>query len=834
MIHNHPIIYLPSPRKWAVLAVTGFMALCMLCAQPVLAAEKVKAVLAIPQGGGEFQYVTLQKIKLNGKSEVRNAIFTKPLTGADSSLAKDEYKDLQKIRLESLTKLELVQGVPYAYAGTSNRFAVLPDNHDFGKAKVARVSQVTAALLEGEGRDETPKRKQAFRLADIRRIYIVAENTPLEDVAYRNAQDESAIETWRAFFKSFPNSRNVPAARNQFHSQLLALARAELDRFHTGSYSALGKSNQILAEAEKVLPRNDLTATLRAEVDNAEAKLQSTITTARSLLDAKDADAALGALEPFEKYRKEVPELAEVHQKALVVSNQFHRDKAEALRKSDQYEEALKELEIAFNRLPSPETKGELNEVKILIGLRDTNRFMAGKKYREALEIVTPLVQTFPADVRVQDLSGKVRTARSKEIHDGLKPLVNDPKIKLIATRESEKTHLNALKYLEEAESLAATPQLSQDLQKVRRRLADYYVSLAQKSQARPRGAGVAAGYLYLARAQALDSGRSGLADLVHQSRESFQRKGTMPIAVRVRNSPRAADPNNWSDHIEASVSSALVNAGIPGISVVERGLIGSASNDDEMLRRLSQGERAAALVLADVIVNQVQARDQTFQRQSQFLANEWENPKWREYENQSDYWDSQWDACRKQLGNDNATCQGYRQQKEYYKNLRNSVPQNLQDIRPYTFVERQVSMEATVKVSYRFVDSLTATRMAEQYLEDGDRSGGTEVSGVHAADMRGFRESRLNLPSQSQFVANVRERVQGQLVSRTLEYCRGLPAKYYGQAESAASRGSDDEALEYYALFLYSTSNKDSIEAGKARSFLAEKFKLEFDGKLR
>ena len=69
--------------------------------------------------------------------------------------------------------------------------------------------------------------------------------------------------------------------------------------------------------------------------------------------------------------------------------------------------------------------------------------------------------------------------------------------------------------------------------------------------------------------------------------------------------------------------------------------------------------------------------------------------------------------------------------------------------------------------------------------------------------------------------------------MQKTLEYCRSLPAKYYERAEAAAGTNLDD-ALENYALFLFSTPSRGGQEAGKASSFLKETFSITFDGNVQ
>ncbi|MEW5979143.1 MAG: hypothetical protein AB1898_25385 [Acidobacteriota bacterium] len=869
-----PLTLFQRSKTWLAFVGSGFhwnragMGL-LLCGAALLGgvrnlsgAEKMKAVVLLPGGvPGECEYVTLQKFKLNGKSEVRVLERHSGLDGPEASVLKDVYKKADKVRLEAVTRIVLERGVPRLYLSGDKALIALPDGFDFGKAQSAKLIELAGRLLEGEGRDETPKGKKAISLSAIWKVYFVTESAPLEEVAYRHCREEDRVEVWRAYFKSFSASQRANEAHQHFHVRLLATAREAFGKFSSGSYPELGRARELLREAEGVLPGNPLNRDFQVQLDKAEKDLQSAIEVASNMLENKAFDEAIDRLSPFTKYATDVLPLRDVYLKSLQGSNREHRQKGAELMKANRLEEALKEYETAAGRLPQdPETRSELSEAHIRIGLRDTQALLDRKDYKSALDKGEQLTKEYPSDSRLSELIRKVKGARGQELHQQARQLLNlpapakppgkgpvgrivrpatKPAPVSITTREAESRHLEALNLLQEANRLAPNDQGLQDLQVAQRRLSDYYLALSKRAAARPRGSGLGSSYLFLERAQFYDPTRDDLAEPLLQARESFLKKATLPVAIRIRSKARTNDSTSFADQMEAGISSALVNARLPGVSVVERDALPELQSELELMKKLSSDEavpnlqRAVALVVADVLVNSCRSRNLTIQRRSRYIANEWENQKWHEYENQSDYWDSQWDACRKQLGNNHPTCQGYRTQKEYFARMRDGVPRILQDIRPYTYNERQASVEASVKVSYRFVDSLTSERMMQQFIEKADTGSGVEILDAMPRDLQNIVNRPLSIPDESQLLGSLQQQVQQELVQKTLEYCRGLAAKFYERAEAAAAAGNFDEALEQYALFLFSTPRKDSIEAGKAATFLRTKFSLEFDGNL-
>jgi len=840
--------------------------LCLLCAVALLAgarglcaADKVKAVVLLRHNtAGASPYLTLQKFKLNGKGEVRTLPQYAGLP--EAAILKDVYKDAAKVHLETVSKIVLERGVPRVFLAGGQPLIGLPDGFDFGKSRSAQLTAFTAKLFEGEGRDETPKGKKAMALESVWKVYFVPETTPLDETAFRHSSEEDSVAAWRDFFKLFPRAQRADEARNRFHARLMAKVREELDRFTAGSYASLANARATLAEAESVLPGHGVTRDLQSRAEREDNELKSTMDAGRQQLESGSFDAAVEVLSPAVKYRAEIAALDEVWRKSLEGSNREHRQKCTELRKKNQLDEALKECKVAIGRLPDDlETRRELDEVSILMGLRDVQRLVDGRQMPEALEKIRGLTQKYAADSRLHALLTKVKDGRAQQLYEQARrlyaPAPSSPQPKragtqpfrpaptppvVINTSVAEKDLRMAVRMLEEAASLAPNhPQVQPDLQLVRRRLSDYSESLARKAEAKPRGTGLASSYLYLRRALADDPSRSDLEERLHQAREAFEKKATMSVAVRIRSKVRTDDASGFADQLEAAISSSLVNARLPGISVVERDAISAIQSEQEILKLLSQDpstpnlQRAVGLVVADVIVHRLRSTNQTFPRRSRWLVSESVNPVWQDYENKSDYYDSLWDSCRKQAGNDNPTCQGYRSQKEYWARMRGSVAQSLRDEQDYSYQERQVSLEAALKISYRLVNSLTGVREAEQYIEDGDRAGGTEIAGAMQNDLRGIQNQHLNVPDEHQFLQSIQQRIQNQLVQKTLDYCRALPARYYERAEAAASTNLD-EALENYALFLFSTPAKDGREAGKANVFLQDKFNLTFDGHVR
>jgi TonB family protein len=798
-----------------------------------LMAEDVKAVVLVSADAkaSQYEYLSLQKIKLNGKNEVR---LVESVVVQTTRFSEKRYKKLRKVRLEALTKLAVLHGVPYAYLTETRRLPCLPDNFKFVSSEVA-VSDMTNVMFEGNAIEQ--KIKRMVPLSEIEKIYFVAESTAIDEIAFRHATEESSIEIWQLFLRQFPGSVRTETARAELHSQFLDAAQQEFDRFQSGSFGSLAAAGNHLEQAELIRPGAPENQEFRQRLDEAKASFQAGLSNGQSLVEQADFDGACEALRPLERYAKDVPALKSLLDRALTESNRRHQETAEALLGSGRLEEAEREYLVALERLPnSGETKAKLDDVRIRIGIFEVSQLMEKSAYENALGRIADLSRTYPFDTRLQELTTRVKTARSEQLHSQAKPLYASA---IVSGKGLDKKHLHALKLLEESHGLNPDEGVASDIRLVRRRLSDYYIDQAKQARGKPGGAGIGCSYLFLARAKFYDPSRTDVDELLDRARAEFVKKATFAVTVLVRDRSRTPDSANFALQLEAAITDVLVNSKLPGIWVVERDTLERIQSEEEMLRKLTGSstqmnlQRAGAMIVVDVIANSVRSTDQTIQRQSRYVANEYLNREWQQHDANARYYDSLYDQCRKQLGKEHYSCQEYRNKREYFERLRGNVPQIIQDIQPYSFFERHRFVEASVKVSYRFVDTLTTVRMAQENLDEGNRIQGTEVSGAMPRDLQGIENRQLNIPNEIDYLAQFQQKAQGKLVVKTVSYFRNLHRKYYELAEAARLRNDLSAALEYDALFLFATPDKECPEAAKAKIFLRESFNLAFDENL-
>jgi hypothetical protein len=815
----------------------GWRALIILCGLLSLAdgglllAAKMKAyVLVFSEGKvSHYEYISLEKLKINGKNEVR--LVNESRMDKKRRFSEKQYKSLKKVGLQSLAKLEVEDGVVYAYLTETSRTACLPDNFKFDNSKMATTAEMMMVMLEGKANGKNSK---LIPLSGVEKVYFVAETVSAEEIAFRHASERSEIRIWEIFLRQFPGVRQAEAARLELHKRLLEATRNELDQFQTGQFHSLEAASHHLEQAEVLCPGDPENLRSRQRVDQAKENFQGSLTRGQAYLKQEDYDSALEALGPIALYAENVPELKLLWETAQRESNRQHQEQGNIYLESGQLEEAQREYLVALDRLPnSRETQLKLDEVSIRLGISQVLESMEEKKYVSALAGIEDLLRTYPLDTRLQELAPRVKSARSEQLHSQAKPLLAHSKD---TQKDVDKRHLAALKLLHEAYQLCPTAEIASDISLVRRRLSDYYMNHAKQAKEKPRGAGIGSCYLYLARAKFYDPERTGLDELLDRARDDFVKKATFAVAVLVRDKSRTPDSANFAAQLEATVSSTLVNARLPGIWVVERDAIAQIESEEEMLRKLTGNstqrnlQRTGAMVVVDLIQNSVRSTDQTFHRQSRYVANEYMNREWQQYDANADYYDSLYNQCRKQLGKDHPTCLEHRRQRDYFRRLRGNVPQIIQDIQPYSYLERQVQREASIKVSYRFVDTLTSVRMAQEYLDEGYRATGVEISGAMSRDTNSIQNRSLELPNEYDFLTGLQQRVEQALLKKALDYFRSLHRKYHELAEAARTRNDMESALEYQALFLYTTPDKEGFEAAKAKSFLRESFNLSFD----
>jgi tetratricopeptide (TPR) repeat protein len=796
-------------------------------------AQKTKAIVLIPRSSpGEFDYVALQKLKVNGKSEIRNA----EALGQTGDIQKSAYGKLPKMPLESLVKIELANGKLTGFVTSNRGFPILPDDFDFQKANILSRSAFAAGIMiEGEGRDQTPKGKKLIPIGQIARIYIVPENTTLDEVAYRNAVEGDNLDVFRVFFKAFSGSPRTNSARTEFHTRLIAAARRDFGRFRLGAYAGLQMAAQSLDEADSVLPDDPESRQLRAELAHAEAELRAAIVRGQGLLAAGDADAAVGAFEQLSRYSAEVVEIRDAYERSLAESSRQHQQKGLAEMNNGRLEDARREYELALKRLPnSADAQRGHNEVTIRIGLRDAEQASAQKDFVRALDQVRNLEKSFSSDSRIIELGRSVRRARSDQLYQQAVPSFTETTIDSV---EVERRQLRGLTTLKEAESLSATDAVRNGIATIEKRLAAHYIATAKKALARPDGAGLATAYLYLARATTYDHGQTELQPLLNDARDGFAKKATIAVAFRIRDLARGEV--NFPVDLEAEISRSVNNARLPGIVLVDRDTFRDLIVEDDVIRRLSQAggktnvQRAAALIAADVTANTVRSQNQPSSRPSEYVADEFDNPEFLELDRQVDRLDGEMKSCRKQFGRDHPSCRDIEREKKVFSDRRDGVPKTTEVIRPYNFVERRIHIDTDVRVSYRFLDSLT-NRAAQDVVEHSQTVDGTEISGALPKDRNGIVDRSINAPEPRDLLQKTQDVVKERLIARILQYCRQLPNAYYESAVAAASRGDEAAAIENYALFLFAGTEKEGPEAKRAKTYLSDRFNLVFDGSVR
>jgi len=264
--------------------------------------------------------------------------------------------------------------------------------------------------------------------------------------------------------------------------------------------------------------------------------------------------------------------------------------------------------------------------------------------------------------------------------------------------------------------------------------------------------------------------------------------------------------------------------------------------------------QSARVQVLGDILLCEAKQRQNATYPTSQYISGYRDNPEWfrlnnlrTDYANRAAYLDEQqrsYEACAanerriehqtgrstKVPGSCRMTQDQLRQQLSAVRYELSNIdgalsrtPQNFAIVTPYRYTRRDVSVEGRIKVGFRIVDSLSSVRREQEFVTAEDAARDYEISGAQPQDTQRVADRMANVASEEEIIERLVSGAQKKVAAAAVSFLRSLPDKYFERARIARERGSTDDAVENYILFLATSRQKGGAQRTEAENYLLE-----------
>jgi tetratricopeptide (TPR) repeat protein len=850
-------------RSAAILLCAAFPALTAASA----AARDFKAVVILknPQAvGSNIPFVEVKKLKINDQDKIR--------VGNSSRHTGREYKKQPELKFEFIRSLEpttLPGLMRLAYLdGRAQNCYCYPH-----KAPVAndnawiQASAMNNVVVSGEFIVYGKKTKRSLSMTEIRKILFVAESEPLDESAFRWAAEEATASAWKEFRASFPGSTRIEAATDNLVSCLMQSAESRWQVFEQGGSLAMLKTVQALAEESLGLRRGHAGAGQMMErVRTAELAVHSSVEKMQAMVNGQDWDGALEQFRNIERFKPEIPLIADLETRALRGSFELHREKARQHVKEGKLEAGIGAYETALKRSADTEAAAELREARILLALREAEERTTKKLYPQAHDGLKAALRILGDDPRLSVLLNRVNNLWADQLFAEARPLFLP--LRKIGAPATEAKYRKALESLEQAEKLVSRAEIDNAARGVRRHLAEYYFELGMKKLTLPRGQSLGQAFLHLQRAESYDNDLPGLLELRDFAAEAFRQKASVGINIKFMDRSMRSACSHVAGDIEGMLGAEITGARLPNVVVVEREEFEKLRQEQRITQESSTTplvinvQGATMQILGDILVCSAKISQRASFIPSQYVSGYRDNPDWirlaqlrDQYEAQAaelDQRQASYETCAKRErqiehqtgqrtkvpGSCRYTQDQLRQQLSSVRGTLNQVlfslnqtPAQLAIISPYRYTRRDLNLEGHLKVGFRIVDSLSSVRREQEQIHEDDTRSDFEISGAMPQDTGNVTDRASNLPSEDSLLESLLERVRRKVAAAAIASLRELPARYLERARLSRDRGATDEAVENYILFLAHSVGDDAKAREEAGQFLLEKRNLKFQG---
>jgi len=156
------------------------------------------------------------------------------------------------------------------------------------------------------------------------------------------------------------------------------------------------------------------------------------------------------------------------------------------------------------------------------------------------------------------------------------------------------------------------------------------------------------------------------------------------------------------------------------------------------------------------------------------------------------------------------------------------SIPRTVSSdiVKPYTYTEKTVNMQAVVELRFRIHDSSGSQVETPVSINKEDGRKYVLLENVKPEDTEGVKVEST-IPDEVQFLIAVENSARDALLKAVRESVGNFPDKIFEQARRKADSGDLEGAAESYILYLNSTPAETNPKREQAERFLIEQFNI-------
>jgi hypothetical protein len=559
--------------------------------------------------------------------------------------------------------------------------------------------------------------------------------------------------------------------------------------------------------------------------------VQSAMRQAESSTTAKQFDQAIASVAPYRAFADEEPRIAAVIQ----ANYAYHIDSGKQAGGLGDWDRAIREFEKAQNAKDTAEARS------LLVNAREqwtvTQDKAAADKalaestsYEQAKDIIKAyeVLDNLPASQRklVQSDLDRLQPAYvqrssqfAKELRQAHEPL------RSLADEVGIQTAYN---YLERAYKLSGDESFHDRMDLLGDELSVYLLDQAKRFLAKPSGSGTELGWTYLSEALPFKaSNLSAVRDSMTAAASAHAVRSKLSIRVQFRDQTSQRDSAGFAGQLENAVIAGLENLRIP-VKVVRTGETTPVEPDylleGDVLRHHPTVVPTVETVESEYLSGTREVQSEDFIKANRALDK------------------AKTELATVQLELQGAEAKGNKHAvQEFTKSMQlaqkkvddtatalDSIPRTVtQDVtRPYTYTKKTVTLNGSIQMQFRIVDSFSNERAEMIPISKEDQKKYVVLENVKSEDTKGVKATGTEV-DQTEFMSSVESAALDSLITAVRQHVEELPRKMYQKAREREDGEDLDGAGEAYMRFLELSPEVDSPEVKHARQFLLDQFNM-------
>jgi hypothetical protein len=600
---------------------------------------------------------------------------------------------------------------------------------------------------------------------------------------------------------------------------------------HTPGYSHLTTAHNMVSAIVEIDPQFEPALTFQTQTNNEFDAVESKLNSAESLAASKRFDDAYSGVSAYGSFAGEVPRI----QTLINETYQFHFDQGQAFAASMDWASALKEFQKALDVKPTEEINAAIRNANTeLVAVRNktaadeavqqSRAFAQQNDFIQAYEILAALPP--PQKALVADELEKIgpsyiesasQTAKElQQAHDPIRGLADETSIE------------RAYGYLRQAHSMSNDPSLKDRMDDLADRLSDYFLQQARRYLEKPLGSGAGLGWSYLDKAlQYKASNLDAVRDEMTRASSAYQMRSKLSIRVVFRDQTSRRDSSGFADQLADAIATGLETTGLP-IKVIRPGENPSFEPNFQLVGDVLQHGRT--------MVPTSEPKESKYRVGEQETPNDNWNKANRDYEAATLALQTAQGSLqailphnkKKEIADANAKVVEAQKNVEDAHAKLDSIPKTVpvDIIKPYTYTEKQIDLDAIVQLQFRVNDFSGNQVEAPVPVSKNVKQKFTVLENVKPEDTEGIKV-RGTVPDEIQFLTDVENSARDALIEAAKKSVAELPNIILEQARRRTDDGDMDGAAESYILYLNATPAVQTAERGKAEGFLLERYNI-------